>query len=71
MTHTHVSTQCEYCVDEFYTLLTEEVPNSYSKVVSSSDAPFETEFNGYKWVFRNKLKLDGSIDKYNTRLIAK
>ena len=26
---------------------------------------------GCKWVFKNKLKLDGSIDKYKARLVAK
>ena len=26
---------------------------------------------GYKWIFRKKLKIDGSIEKFKARLIAK
>ena len=26
---------------------------------------------GYKWIFKRKLNADGSIDKYNARLIVK
>ena len=26
---------------------------------------------GYKWIFKRKLKSDGSIEKYKTRLVAK
>jgi hypothetical protein len=26
---------------------------------------------GYKWVFKKKLRLDGTIDKYKARLVAK
>ena len=26
---------------------------------------------GYKWIFKRKMKVDGSIDKYKARLVAK
>ena len=26
---------------------------------------------GYKWIFKRKMKTDGSIDKYKTRLVVK
>jgi hypothetical protein len=26
---------------------------------------------GYKWLFKRKLRLDGTIDKYKARLVAK
>ena len=26
---------------------------------------------GYKWIFKRKLKVDGSIDKYKARLVVK
>ena len=26
---------------------------------------------GYKWIFKKKLKVDGSIDKYKARLVVK
>ena len=26
---------------------------------------------GYKWIFKNKIKLDGTIDKYKARLVIK
>ncbi|CAL2244459.1 unnamed protein product [Prunus armeniaca] len=36
-----------------------------------TDLPLGTTPIGYKWVFRKKLKPDGSIDKYKARLVAK
>jgi hypothetical protein len=35
------------------------------------DRPYVCKPMGYKWVFRKKLRLDGTIDKYKTRLMAK
>ena len=26
---------------------------------------------GWKWIFKRKLRIDGTIDKYKTRLVAK
>jgi hypothetical protein len=33
--------------------------------------PYGCKPVGCKWVFKKKLKPDGTIDKYNTRLVAK
>ena len=35
------------------------------------DIPPENKLIGYKWIFKRKLKADGSIDKYKARLVAK
>ena len=35
------------------------------------DIPPENKQIGYKWIFKRKLKVDGSIDKYKARLVAK
>ncbi len=35
------------------------------------EAPKDHKDVGCKWVFKLKLKVDGSIDCYNVRLVAK
>ena len=35
------------------------------------DIPPENKPIGYKWIFKRKLKVDGSIDKYKARFVAK
>ena len=35
------------------------------------DLPLEAKPIGYKWIFKRKYLLDGSIEKYKTRLLAK
>ena len=35
------------------------------------DLPPGNKTIGYKWIFKRKLKVDGSVDKYKTRLVAK
>ena len=35
------------------------------------DIPPGNKQIGYKWIFKRKLKVDGSIDKYKARLVAK
>ena len=35
------------------------------------DIPPRNKPIGYKWIFKRKLKADGSIDKYKARLEAK
>jgi hypothetical protein len=35
------------------------------------DRPYGCKHVGYKWVFKKKLRPDGTIDKYKTRLVAK
>ena len=34
------------------------------------DLPLGTKPIGCKWIFKRKLKVDGSIDKYKARLVA-
>jgi hypothetical protein len=36
-----------------------------------SELPFGYKPIGCKWVFKKKLRPDGTIDKYKTRLVAK
>jgi hypothetical protein len=36
-----------------------------------SELPFGCKPIGCKWVFKKKLRPDGTIDKYKTRLVAK
>jgi len=35
------------------------------------DPPFGTKPIGCKWVYKNKYKTDGSLDKHKSRLVAK
>jgi hypothetical protein len=35
------------------------------------DHPYGCKPIGYKWVFKKKLKLDGTIERYKARLVAK
>ena len=35
------------------------------------DLPPGSKFLGYKWIFKRKMKADGLIDKYKTRVVIK
>jgi hypothetical protein len=35
------------------------------------DPPFGTKPIGYKWIYKNKEKLDGSLGNHKTRLVVK
>ena len=35
------------------------------------DLPPGSKPLGYKWIFKRKMKVDGSIDKYKARLVVK
>jgi hypothetical protein len=35
------------------------------------DRPYVCKLVGYNWEFKKKLRLDGTIDKYKTRLLAR
>jgi hypothetical protein len=36
-----------------------------------ADRPYSCKPMGYKWVFKKKLRPDGTIDKYKARLVTK
>jgi hypothetical protein len=42
-----------------------------NKTWKLSELPFGCKPIGYKWVFKKKLRPDGTIDKYKARLVAK
>ena len=44
------------------------IKNGISKLV---DPPYRTNPIGCKWVFKNKYRSDGSLDKHKVRLVAK
>ena len=44
------------------------INNGTWKVV---DPPFGTKPTCYKWVNKNKYKVDGSLDKHKSRLVVK
>jgi len=35
------------------------------------DLPYETKPIGLKWIYKNKYKLDGSLEKHKANLLAK
>ncbi|GJR37452.1 hypothetical protein Tco_1213136 [Tanacetum coccineum] len=48
---------------DFVSFMVENEPTSYREVVTSSEC--------YKWIFKKKMKDDGTIDKYKARLSIK
>ncbi|GKC95008.1 retrovirus-related pol polyprotein from transposon TNT 1-94, partial [Tanacetum coccineum] len=54
---------------DFVSFMVENEPNSYREALVglvSSCKPL-----GYKWIFKKKMKADGTIDKYKARLVIK
>jgi hypothetical protein len=54
----------------------ESMQNEYDALIKNEtcklvDPPFGTKPIGYKWVFKNKYKLDGSLEKHKERLVEK
>jgi hypothetical protein len=54
----------------------EDVRSEMDSILSNktwklSELPFGCKPIGCKWVFKKKLRPDGTIDKYKTRLVAK
>jgi hypothetical protein len=43
----------------------------FNKTWKLVDRPYGCKPVGYKWVFKKKLRPDGTIDKYKARLVAK
>ncbi|GJT14969.1 putative reverse transcriptase domain-containing protein [Tanacetum coccineum] len=63
-----IGSQYSYC----YSI--EEDPRTYNEAMQSRDAAFWKEAIddeiGYKWIFKRKMKVDGTIEKFKARLIV-
>jgi hypothetical protein len=60
--------QWKKAIEEEIESLTE---NDTFRYVKRSSLPAGTNIMGYRWVFKVKLKADGTIDRYKARLVAK
>ncbi|GJR67773.1 retrotransposon protein, putative, ty1-copia subclass [Tanacetum coccineum] len=55
---------------DFISFMVENKPTSYREA-ELVDLPPDCKPLGYKWIFKNKMKADGTIDKYKARLVIK
>nr|GEU50514.1 zinc finger, CCHC-type [Tanacetum cinerariifolium] len=55
-----VGSQYSYC----YSI--EDDPRTYNEAMQSRDVAWE---RSYKWIFKRKMKVDGTIDKFKARLV--
>ncbi|GJV99549.1 retrovirus-related pol polyprotein from transposon TNT 1-94 [Tanacetum coccineum] len=57
---------------DYITYIVNEEPQTYKAAMESSEAPYWKEaIQGLKWIFKKKLRPDGTIEKYKARLVAK
>ncbi|GKD19076.1 retrotransposon protein, putative, ty1-copia subclass [Tanacetum coccineum] len=50
----------------------ENEPTSYREAVTGSEGhQWKESIKSYKWIFKKKIKADGTIDKYKARLVIK
>ncbi|KAK1685584.1 hypothetical protein QYE76_046432 [Lolium multiflorum] len=56
---------------DFIVYLVDDTPTSISEAYASQDADYWKEAVRCKWVFKKKLRPDGTIEKYKARLVAK
>ncbi|GJT14034.1 retrovirus-related pol polyprotein from transposon TNT 1-94 [Tanacetum coccineum] len=54
---------------DFVSFMVENEPTSYREALM--DLPPGCKPLGYKWIFKKKMKADGTIDKYKARLVIK
>ncbi|GJZ38330.1 retrotransposon protein, putative, ty1-copia subclass [Tanacetum coccineum] len=54
---------------DFVSFMVENEPTSYQEALM--DLPPGCKPLGYKWIFKKKMKADGTIDKYKARLVIK
>nr|GEZ14654.1 retrotransposon protein, putative, Ty1-copia subclass [Tanacetum cinerariifolium] len=54
---------------DFVSFMVENKPTSYREALV--DLPPGCKPLGYKWIFKKKMKVDGTIDKYKARLVIK
>nr|GEZ65562.1 retrotransposon protein, putative, Ty1-copia subclass [Tanacetum cinerariifolium] len=55
---------------DFVSFMVENKPTSYQEA-ELVDLPSDCKPLGYKWIFKKKMKADGTIDKYKARLVIK
>ncbi|GJX64041.1 retrovirus-related pol polyprotein from transposon TNT 1-94 [Tanacetum coccineum] len=57
---------------DFVSFMVENEPMSYREAVTSSEGhQWKEAIKSYKWIFKKKMKADGTIDKYKARLVIK
>ncbi|KAK1631219.1 hypothetical protein QYE76_005534 [Lolium multiflorum] len=56
---------------DFIVYLVDDTPTSISEAYASQDADYWKEAVRCKWVFKKRLRPDGTIEKYKARLVAK
>ncbi|GKC92547.1 retrovirus-related pol polyprotein from transposon TNT 1-94, partial [Tanacetum coccineum] len=56
--------------DFFVSFMVENEPTSYREAVTSSEGQqWREAIKSYKWIFKKKMKVDGTVDKYKGRLV--
>nr|GEW92003.1 hypothetical protein [Tanacetum cinerariifolium] len=57
---------------DFVSFMVENEPTSYQEAVTSSEGhQWKEATKSYKWIFKKKMKVDDTIDKYKARLVIK
>ncbi|GJR61145.1 calcineurin B-like protein 4 [Tanacetum coccineum] len=55
---------------DFVSFMVENEPTSYREAVTSSEGQqWREAIKSYKWIFKKKMKADGTVDKYKARLV--
>ncbi|GJW62181.1 reverse transcriptase domain-containing protein, partial [Tanacetum coccineum] len=57
---------------DFVSFMVENEPTSYQEAVNFLEwLQWNAAIKSYKWIFKKKMKADGTIDKYKSRLVIK
>ncbi|GJT89753.1 retrovirus-related pol polyprotein from transposon TNT 1-94 [Tanacetum coccineum] len=55
---------------DFVSFMVENEPTSYREAVTSSEGQqWREAIKSYKWIFKKKMKADGTVDKYKARVV--